>query len=69
MITYFFCGIVSQVGGPDRPLPERVAQEKGKALEEGAPGAQGSAAGLAAGAAAVQANIYNRLTSAMSERG
>ncbi|KAF8971727.1 hypothetical protein BDZ97DRAFT_1784780 [Flammula alnicola] len=59
------------VGGPNRPIPEKIKAERDKSAgEEGVAGAAGAtAAGFAAGAAAVQANIYNRLTSVMSERG
>jgi len=58
------------VGGPDRPIPERIALEKTRSAEDDANGGvQSTAAGLAASAVAVQANIYNRLTSALGERG
>ena len=60
----------STVGGPDRPIPERIALEKTKSAEDDANGGvQSTAAGLAASAVAVQANLYNRLTSALGERG
>ncbi|KDR85736.1 hypothetical protein GALMADRAFT_218826 [Galerina marginata CBS 339.88] len=56
------------LGGPNRPIPEKV--DLGEASGEGVTAsASGAAAGLVAGAAAVQANLYNRLTSAMNERG
>ncbi|KAF8167354.1 WD40 containing snare-dependent exocytosis protein [Crassisporium funariophilum] len=60
------------LGGPNRPIPEKVQSERGATSEEGAGmagTAAGAAASLAAGAAAVQANLYNKLTSAMNERG
>jgi len=60
----------STVGGPDRPIPERIALEKTKSAEDDANGGvQSTAAGIAASAVAVQANLYNRLTSALGERG
>jgi len=60
----------STVGGPDRPIPERIALEKTKSAEDDANGAvQSTAAGIAASAVAVQANLYNKLTSALGERG
>jgi len=60
----------STVGGPDRPIPERIALEKTKSAEDDANGGvQSTAAGIAASAVAVQANLYNKLTSALGERG
>lgn len=57
------------MGGPDRPILERTKSDKGSGpVQQGAVGGS-AAAGFAANAAAVQSNIYNRLTSAMGERG
>lgn len=59
------------MGGPDRPVIEkRPEQGTGGTPEEGVVGTTASAAStLAASAAAVQSSIYNKLSSAMSERG
>jgi len=59
------------LGGPDRPVIEkRPERGTGGTPEEGAVGTTASAAStLAASAAAVQSSIYNKLSSAMSERG
>lgn len=58
------------VGGPDRPIPERLALEKTRSAEDDANGGVPSTAtGLAASAVAVQANLYNKLTSALGGRG
>lgn len=58
------------VGGPDRPIPEPEPQPGTKAVAGSSSGAAASgAAGYAATAASIQDNLYNRLTSAFSERG
>ena len=61
----------SKVGGPDRPVLERRSErDAGGTSEEGVAGTTASAASsLAANAAAVQSSIYDRLSSAMNERG
>ncbi|PPQ66367.1 hypothetical protein CVT26_011086 [Gymnopilus dilepis] len=51
------------LGGPDRPIPEKEGEAGG------AGSAANAASGFVAGAAAVHANLYNKLTSAMNERG
>ena len=61
----------SKVGGPDRPVlekgPERVT---GGTSKEGVTGTAASAASnLAASAVAVQSSVYDKLSSAMNERG
>ena len=60
-----------KVGGPDRPVVEKISEQgAGGTSEEGVAGTAASAASsLAASAAAVQSSIYNRLSSAMNERG
>ena len=64
-ILFYF--ILSAVGGPNRPIPEKP-QLSG--TEEGlASTAAGAAAGIAASASAMQSNLYNRLASAVNERG
>lgn len=58
------------VGGPNRPIPEKSQLRNGTSTEDGlASTAAGAAAGIAASASAMQTNLYNRLTSAVSERG
>ncbi|KAF8910138.1 lethal giant larvae like, C-terminal-domain-containing protein [Gymnopilus junonius] len=58
------------LGGPDRPIPEKKEVESSDATGPGLAGsASGAASNLVAGAAAVQANLYNRLASALNERG
>ena len=59
------------MGGPDRPVLERTSERgTGGTSEEGVAGTTASAASsLAASAAAVQSSVYDRLTSAMNERG
>ena len=60
------------MGGPDRPVLERtsVRGDDGGTSEEGVAGtASNAASNLAASAATVQSNIYDRLSSAMNERG
>lgn len=65
LILFYF--ILSAVGGPNRPIPEKP-QLSG--TEEGlASTAAGAAAGIAASASAMQSNLYNRLASAVNERG
>ena len=65
----------TEVGGPDRPIPEKPRDREGTedaamSAEAGVASTAGAAAAsLAASAAAAQANIYNRLTSALGERG
>ncbi|GLB35825.1 putative lethal giant larvae(Lgl) like, C-terminal [Lyophyllum shimeji] len=54
------------LGGPDRPIPVPEQQPRNS---EGGPDIAGSVAGVTAAAAATQASLYNRLTSALSERG
>ena len=57
-----------KVGGPDRPVLEKTPQRgDGGTSEEGVAGT--TASSLAASAAAVQSSIYDRLSSAMNERG
>lgn len=54
------------VGGPDRPAPVKRARDiLSQRDEEAAP----RAGSVVASAAAVQSSIYNRLTSALNERG
>lgn len=53
------------VGGPDRPVPQKEVDSRSGSGQ----GLAGSASGFVAGAAAVQANLYNRLASTMNERG
>jgi hypothetical protein len=62
---------LQKVGGPDRPVLEKTSERgEGGTSEEGAAGTPASAtSSLAAGAAAVQSSIYDRLSSAMNERG
>ncbi|KAF9531932.1 WD40 containing snare-dependent exocytosis protein [Crepidotus variabilis] len=60
------------LGGPDRPMPEKIAAEKARAAAEDegeSAGGQSSISGFAAGAAAMQTNVYSRLTGALNERG
>jgi predicted AlkP superfamily phosphohydrolase/phosphomutase len=59
------------VGGPDRPVLEKKSEQgAGGTLGEGVAATTASAASsLAASAAAVQSGIYDRLSSAMNERG
>ncbi|KIM47471.1 hypothetical protein M413DRAFT_439132 [Hebeloma cylindrosporum] len=57
------------LGGPNRPIPEKPQLTRGSSEEGLASTAAGAAAGFAASASAMQANLYNRLTSAVSERG
>ncbi|KAF9486583.1 hypothetical protein BDN70DRAFT_846519 [Pholiota conissans] len=58
------------LGGPDRPIIPKNSSTLERETSAGQESAAGStAASIAAGAAAVQSSIYNRLTSAMSERG
>lgn len=60
---------LQKVGGPDRPVLERTSGNGGTS-EEGIVGVTSNAASnLAASAATVQSNIYDRLSSAMNERG
>jgi len=57
------------LGGPDRPIPEKP-ELGSSSTEEGLTGtAAGAAAGFVAGASAMQTNLYNRLSSAVNERG
>ena len=74
MITYYYNTSISTyrfviVGGPDRPMPERTKSDKGSSPVLQGTTAGSAAASFAANAAAVQSNIYSRLTSAMGERG
>lgn len=59
------------VGGPDRPVPEKIAREKAQTATEDAAdgGVYGPGAGIAAGAAAVQTSLYNKLSGVLGERG
>lgn len=59
------------MGGPDRPVLEKISERgDGATSEEGVAGTTASAASsLAASAAAVQSSIYDRLSSAMNDRG
>jgi len=57
------------VGGPDRPLPQKAPAPARSGSEDAAGSVGTAAAGIAAGAAAAQTSIYNRLTSAVGERG
>ncbi|PPQ79397.1 hypothetical protein CVT25_002667 [Psilocybe cyanescens] len=54
------------LGGPNRPIP--VKANPASSSKDGTAEA-GAGASFVAGAAAVQANIYNRFASAMNERG
>lgn len=67
-----FCNLILWlVGGPDRPLPEKIAAEKARqaAADAGeAPEGQITAAGLVSGATALQSSVYDRLTGALNER-
>jgi len=68
LILFYF--ILSAVGGPNRPIPEKPQLKSGTSTEEGlASTAAGAAAGIAASASAMQSNLYNRLASAVNERG
>ena len=61
---------LQKVGGPDRPVERRSEQGAGGTLGEGVAATTAStASSLAASAAAVQSGIYDRLSSAMNERG
>ena len=62
---------LQKVGGPDRPVLEKKSERgDGETSEEGVAGTSASAtSGLVASAAAVQSGIYDRLSSAMNERG
>ena len=64
-----WCG--NTVGGPDRPVPEKIAREKAQTATDDASdgGPYGPTAGLAAGAAAVQTSLYNKLSGVLGERG
>jgi syntaxin-binding protein 5 len=62
-----FIDLSRTVGGPDRPVPEKIVREKTRLAEDAAGG--GTTAGLGASAAAVQASLYDRLTGALGERG
>jgi syntaxin-binding protein 5 len=54
------------VGGPDRPVLEKIPKRgAGATSEDGI----ATASSLAASTAAVQSSIYNKLSSAMNERG
>lgn len=61
----------TQVGGPDRPIPEKIVRDKTRlAAEDTADGGtKSTAAGLAASAAAVQETLYNKLSGVLGERG
>ena len=59
-----------KVGGPDRPVLEKKSEQGDGTSEEGVAGTSASAAsGLAASATAIQSGIYDRLSSALNERG
>jgi hypothetical protein len=51
---------IESVGGPDRPLPQQVSRGATSAAETST---------IASAAADAQNNLYNNLTSALSERG
>jgi syntaxin-binding protein 5 len=61
------------VGGPDRPVLERRSEQGAGGTPQAGEGVTASttsaASSLAASAAAVQTGIYDRLSSAMNERG
>lgn len=58
------------MGGPDRPVLEKRSEQGAGGTFEKVSGTTASAASsLAASAAAVQSSIYDRLSSAMDERG
>lgn len=57
------------VGGPDRPIPQKLIPEKSEGLASTQQPGAGNLAGAAAGAADAQNTIYNKLTSAIGERG
>ncbi|KAG6813211.1 hypothetical protein H0H92_013098 [Tricholoma furcatifolium] len=56
------------LGGPNRPIPQ-PKQDASSANSYNAASISASASQVAAAAAETQANLYNRLTSALSERG
>ena len=57
------------MGGPDRPIPEESPLASSSPDEGLASTAAGAAAGFVAGASAMQADLYSRLSSAVNERG
>jgi hypothetical protein len=62
---------ISKVGGPDRPVLEKIPERGASGTsEDGVSGTTANtASSVAASAAAVQSSIYDRLSSAMNERG
>ena len=65
-LFFFFPTCLQTVGGPDRPVLEKIPKRAaGATSEDGI----ATASSLATSAAAVQSNIYNKLSSAMNERG
>jgi syntaxin-binding protein 5 len=58
--------LIEQVGGPDRPIPQPKPQAARGATIDNATTETSALAGAAAG---VQSNLYDRLTSAVNERG
>jgi len=59
----------TSVGGPDRPIPEKPELGSSSTEEGLASTAAEAAAGFVAGASAMHTNLYNRLSSAVNERG
>ena len=62
---------LQKVGGPDRPVLEKISDRDDVGTsEEAVDGTTATAASsLAASTATVQSSIYGRLSSAMNERG
>lgn len=65
----YFVNFSSKVGGPDRPVLEKRPERGAGGISEGIAGTTSAASSLAASAAAVQSSIYNKISSAMDERG
>lgn len=59
---------VCVVGGLNRPIPVKPSPAS-TSQDAAAEGLSTTGSGFVAGAAAVQANLYNRFASAMNERG
>lgn len=57
------------VGGPERPVPQESARTRGESSAAGYSAYFTGASSFAANAAAGSAGLYDRLSSAVNERG
>lgn len=66
-----FADFSRKVGGPDRPILEKRPEREagGTSGEEAVGTAATAASSLAARAAGIQSSIYNKIASAINERG